>query len=143
MKNTVIPFMASGAAGAEQSLTSAADIHTWVIPFRCTVKRIGFTVGSDTVSSGNIVVDFDRTPKSDGTRESAFDQLTIPTGVATGTVYYADIGSHKTLYEGDLVTVQVSTAAAGGSAAGGGRAWMLVDVIEDVAGNNTDMTESA
>jgi hypothetical protein len=141
--NTPFAFMASGAAGAEQSLTSAADIHTWVIPFKCVVRRVAFTVGSDTVSTGNIVVDFDRTPKSDGTRESAFETLTIPTGIATGTVYYADVGSNKFLYEGDLVTVQVSTAAAGGSAAGGGRAWMIVDVVPEVAGNNTDMTESA
>lgn len=140
MKGTVFAFMGSGAAGAEQALTSAADIHTWVIPFRCTVKRIGFTVGTDVSSSTSVVIDFDRTPKSDGTRESAFDQLTIPTGTATGTAYYADVGSHKTLYEGDLVTVQVSAAS---DSAGAGRPWMLVDVLEDVAGNNADLIESA
>ena len=139
MKDT-FAFMASGAAGAEQALTSAADIHTWVIPFRCTVKRIGLTVGTDISSGVSVIVNFDRTPKSDGTREAAFDSLTIPTATATGSVYYADIGSVKTLYEGDLVTVQVATAS---DSAGAGRAWMLVDIQEDVAGNNTDMTASA
>ncbi len=140
MRHNPYAFLAGGAAGAEQALTSAADIHIWPIPFRCRVKRVGFTVGTDISASAAPVVDFDRTPKSDGTREAAFEQITLATTVATGSVYYADIGEEKLLYEGDLVTVQVSVAS---DSAGKGWAWMLVDVLEDVAGNNTAMTESA
>lgn len=133
-------LIGGGAAGAAQSLTSAADIHTWTVPYKCKVLRSGFTITTATVSSGNIVVEFDRLPYNNGTRESAFAQLTIPTAAVVRTVYYEDPSAEKLLYEGDQVAVQVATAAAGGGAAGAGVPWMLVEYVPEVPGNNAYMT---
>lgn len=133
-------FRAGGTAGAAEALTSATDIHIFAVPFRCVVKRVGVTIATTISSSGSVVVDFDRVPKSAGTREDAFETLTIPTATATGSVYYADVGSEKILYEGDTLAVQVST---GSTSAGTGYPWILVNVVEDVAGNNSAMTKSA
>ena len=127
------PFMGSGAAGAAQVLTAAADIHTWVIPFKCRVIRSGFTIS--TLTDGSSVVEFDRLPYNNGARESAFAQLTIPTAAVVGTVYYEDPSSAKYLYEGDRGAVQVGTAAT----AGAGYPWLLVEYLPEVPGNNAYM----
>lgn len=140
MEYQLLKYDGGGAAGAAESLTSAADIHTWTITTKCRVIRSGFTITTLTVSSANIVVELDRLPYNNGTREAAFAQLTIPTAAVVGTVYYEDPSSAKYLYEGDRVAVQVATAAAGGGAAGAGVPWLLVEYVPEVPGNNAYMT---
>jgi hypothetical protein len=129
----------SGAAGAAQSLTSGADIHTFLICEKCKVIMSGFRVEADTVSSGAIVVEFDRVPNNDGTREAAFAQLSIPTAVVTGKVYYEIPTTEKLLYPGDQVVVQVATAAAGGGAAGTGYPFLVVEPLPERPANITAM----
>lgn len=135
------PFflVGSGAAGAAQSLASATDIHTFTIPCKCRLLRACFNITTAVSSSGATIVEFDRIPYNNGTRESACVQLTIPTTATTvGNVYYDDPTTAKYLYEGDRVVVQVATAA---TSSGEGNPWLICEYIPEVAGNNAYMHE--
>lgn len=138
--DNLFPLIGTGAAGAEVALTSAADVHTFVIPFKCEVVQVGVQVSTAISSSASVVVEFDRTPKSAGAREAAFESVTIPTGVTAGVLYYAKPSTRKLLYEGDIVTVQVATAS---DSAGKGYPIMLLKRIPEEAANNAAMVESA
>ncbi len=134
-------LVGAGAAGAEPSLASAADIHTFVIPYKCRVRKVAVQISTAISSSGTTVVEFDRTPKSGGVREAAFATVNIPTTATTvGTVYYAAPASAKYLYAGDLVTVQVATAA---TSAGKGYPSLELEFIPEEPGNNTALIASA
>lgn len=141
-------FIGGGAAGAAQSLTSAADIHTWTIPFRCRPIRAGFTLTTTVSSSASVVVKFDRRPTagSDVSRgDGDVGTLTIVTTTAAGYAAYENTdyvaaGTGEwvaTLDEGEQVVVQVSTAS---DSAGAGIPWLLVEVDMDRPANNTYMT---
>lgn len=138
--NTPISFIGSGAAGAAQLLTSAADIHIWQIPFKCRVKLVGFTVTVVVSASSAPVVDFDRVPYGViGSREAAFDTLTLTTTTAVGKTYYAK-PEGKILYAGDHVIAQVSTAA---SSTGQGYPFMIVEYIPEEEANVSAWVKSA
>lgn len=140
MRNSTIVFTSGGAAGAVQVLTSAADIHIWQIPVKCQVKLVGFTVTVVVAASSAPVVDFDRVPYGViGSREAAFDQITLTTTTAVGKTYYAK-PEGKILYPGDHVIVQVSTAA---SSTGSGYAFMVCEEIPEEPANITGWVESA
>lgn len=133
-------LVGSGAAGAAESLTSTADIHTFVIPERCVVVRVGFIVSTliNTVSAP--VIEFDRIPRAGGTREDAFASITLGTATAVGYGYWDQPATKKTLYAGDRVAVQVATAV---GTAGEGRPYLIVEPTPDAMANETAMTESA
>lgn len=131
-----IPLIGSGAAGAAQLLTSAADIHLFSIPFKCKVIRVQFSTTTAVSSSVSAVVEFDRIPKSAGTREAAFAQLTIPTGVGIGKMYYEEPSTQKILYPGDQVAVQVATAA---SSTGAGHPSIIIEEIPERPANEAAM----
>jgi len=140
-------FIGGGAAGAAQALTSAADIHTWTIPFRCRPIRAGVSLTTTVASSVSVVVKFDKRPTagSDSSRgDGDVGTITIPTTAAAGKAYYentdyvaAGTGSWvETLNEGDQVVVQVATAS---DSAGNGIPWLLVEVDPEQPANNTAM----
>lgn len=134
-------LIGSGAAGAAQALTSATDIHTFVIPERCVVVRAGFIVSSAAISSSvAAVLEFDRTPRIGGVREAAFAQITFPLTLGVGYGYWDQPATKKTLYAGDIVTVQVATAS---DSAGQGYPYLIVEPLPDAMANETAMTESA
>ena len=139
--DNITALVGTGAAGAEPSLASAADIHVFVIPFKCELKQARVHVSTAISSSGAVVVEFDRTPKSGGVREATCVTVNVPTTATTiGTVYYAAPSSKKFLYEGDIVTVQVATAA---TSAGKGYPILILKRIPEEAANNAAMIASA
>ena len=132
-------MVGSGAAGAAQSLAAATDIHIFPITCKCRLLSAGFNLVAAVSSSGNTVVEFDRTPYNEGSRESACVQLTIPATATTGgNVYWDAPSTAKYLYQGDIVTVQVATAA---TSSGTGYPYLELEYIPEVAGNNAYMHE--
>lgn len=140
-------FIGGGAAGAAQSLTSATDIHTFTIPFKCIPIRAGFTLTTTVSSSVSAVVKFDRRPTagSDTNRgDGDVGAITIPTTAAAGKAYYentdyVDAGTGEwvnALNEGDQVVVQVATAS---DSAGAGIPWLLVEINPEMPANNSQM----
>jgi hypothetical protein len=140
-------FIGGGAAGAEQLLTSAADIHTFTIPFKCKPIRAGVTITTTVSSAASVVVKFDRRPTagSDTNRgDGDVGTITIAKTAAAGKAYYentdyVDAGTGEWvdyLDEGEQVVVQVTTAS---TSAGKGIPWLLVELFPEMPGNNSAM----
>lgn len=120
MYSELIGHLAIPSGASTESLGSAAVIKRHVIMLGCKVRKFMFYVSTATVSSGNIVVALKKRSAYGVTSgEVTLDTLVIPTGVAAGTIYYANLDSADLLPGNELV-VEVTTAAAGGGAAGAG-----------------------
>ncbi|HUR99061.1 MAG TPA: hypothetical protein VMZ26_13425 [Pyrinomonadaceae bacterium] len=125
-------------------LTAAAVADaSYVVLSRIKVSRLLFVVSTATVSSGNIVVAFKQYPTV-GSSASAvtLGSLTIPTAIAAGKVYYKDI-SPAILNAGDELVCEVTTAAAGGGAAGAGFFAVECEFCPEYVSNQSDMVASA
>jgi len=132
-----------GPMGSAQSLGSAAVIARFAPAERVQLQRIQFSVSTATVSSGNIVVTVKKyiTPGS-ATGAVTIDTLTIPTGVTAGTVYYKDV-EPTAIAVGEEIVFEVTTASAGGGAAGAGFSLPVCIEFPQDELDNTEMVESA
>lgn len=130
--------------GTAQSLTSAATIASYAAEAKLLVKRISFVVKTAAVSTGGIVITFYKRPTIFSTAgQASVGTLTIPNGALAGAVYYKDI-SAVSLQPGESIAADVTTAAAGGSAAGDG--YVLIQEAEenpDVVANLSNHVASA
>lgn len=130
---------------AAESLTSAAVISSHVCMLPMEVKQIKFAVSTATVSSGDIVI----TAKKYVTIGSAtgavtLGTLTIPTGVAAGKVYYKPLDPNDASFlPGEVLVFEVTTAAAGGGAAGAGSSLFEADYAPSDVRNDSDAVLSA
>jgi hypothetical protein len=105
--------------GSAQSLGSATNIAKFSTFEKMDLLEIAFQVTTATVSTGNIVVTvYDRTSPGVSSGQVTIGTLTIPTAVAAGTVYYK--GLEYSVAPGHSVEFDVTTASAGGGAAGAG-----------------------
>jgi len=141
-------FEGGGAAGAAQSLTSGATIHTWTIPFRCRPTRVGFTL-TTAVTVQSAILRFDvinRTVAAvaQTTTSGGCGTITMPVSTeGIGKAYYentdyvaAGTGAwNEYLEEGDRVAAVVSQA----STAGAGVPWLVVEVDPEQPANNSSM----
>lgn len=126
-----------------QSLTSAADVLTYHVASQCQLVRAMAKVTTAVVSSGAVVVQVVRRPvNGSATGESVLATITIPAGTAQGKVVYKDVAAGTGVEAGNELIFRVSTAAAGGGAAGAMLG--LVEAIEDpeVPLNQTNMLAS-
>ncbi len=144
-------FVGGGAAGASITLTSNADKHTFIIPFKCRPIRSGVTI--TTVTSGAAIVTFDRQPSAGSATDRGNGDcgyITIPSATAVGAViydktnYYDDITAGAgnwiaTLNEGDAVVFELVSAASSGAAV----PWLIVEIDPEQPGNNSLMTLTA
>lgn len=144
-------FVGGGAAGASITLTSNADKHTFIIPFKCRPIRSGVTI--TTVTSGAAVVAFDRQPSAGSATDRGDGDcgyITIPSATAAGGVVYdktnysndiiAGAGNWiASLNEGDAVVFQLVSAASSGAAV----PWLIVEVEPEQPGNNSIMVLTA
>jgi hypothetical protein len=134
--------LAAGNPSA-QSLTSAAVINSQPIVKRCLIKRLSFIVSTATVSSGNIVITaYYRPTVGSSSSQVSLGTITIPTSIAAGKVYYKDITPYSAAPGGD-VSFSVTTAAAGGGAAGAGFCAVEFEQDPEVAANESNMVASA
>ena len=134
-------FIGGGAAGAAQSLTGAATIHTFTVPFRCIPIRCGVTITTAVITQAATV----RFTGAAGTAGNC-GTLIIPTSATAGKAYYentdyvaAGTGSWiSSIDEGDQVTVIVSIPD-GAPGTGAGIPWLIVEVNPDQPANNSSM----
>ena len=134
-------FIGGGAAGAAQSLTGAATIHTFTVPFKCIPIRCGVTITTAVTTQASTV-------KFTGAAGTAGNcgTLIIPTTATANKVYYenTDYVSAGTglwaasLDEGDQVTVIVSIPD-GAPGTGAGIPWLLVEISPETPANNSAM----
>lgn len=129
--NKLPALLPSTKAAAVQVLTSATNIANFIALAKVQVKRVSFVVTVATVSSGGIVLTFYKRPTAGGgvtTGQTSLGTITIPAAAVAGAVYYLDI-SGATLQPGEALECDVTTAAAGGGAAGSG--YFLPQEIEE------------
>lgn len=124
-------LLPSTKAAAVQVLTSNANISNFIALAKVQVKRLSFVVTVATVSTGGIVLSFYKRPVAGGgvtTNQVLLGTITIPTAIAVGSVYYLEI-SGSVLQPGEALECDVTTAAAGGGAAGSG--YFLPQEVEE------------
>lgn len=131
---------------AVTSLTSAADsAFSYVVQAPMDVDRLLAVVSTAVVSTGAVVLTFYRCPTLDsggaGARVS-LGTLSIPAATAVGKVVYKDI-SPTLVVPGDQIIVKVTTAAAGGGAAGNAFHDVQFSDSPDAPGNLSNMLASA
>ena len=129
MYDSRLPSRYQFGAGATTSLTSAAvDTKTLLYQENAEVRRLMFYITTATVSSGSIVMRMLYRPVfGASTNQVVLGTLTIPTAVAADVVYYKDITPYNGLIGPGTIAFEVTTAAAGGGAAGAG-VWDVVAV---------------
>lgn len=138
----LVPALAASVAPG--SLTSAAVIAEHAcIGNQVEIRRIAIAISTATVSTGNIVVTVRNRPTvGSATGQSTLATLTIPTGVAAGKVYYKDV-NQSVVVPGGSIAFEVTTAAAGGSAAGAGVCGYIAQEDPEYAPNLSSMVVSA
>lgn len=137
------PRLAVGAQ-AEIDLTSAAvQSFSMVLQSDARVWRLQAKVTVATVSTASIVLTFRRRPTfGSSSGQSTLGTLTIPTTIAVNKIYYKDITPVNCTL-GDQIVVEVTTAAAGGGAAGKVVADYLADYDPETAANESNYVASA
>lgn len=136
----VVPHVAADL----DDLTGAA-VHTtsFAVGAEIEIQRVMALVTTAVVSTGAVVVAMKRYPTY-GSAASAetVGTISIPAGTAAGKVVYKDV-TPVTAYPGDQLVFEVTTAAAGGGAAGNA-AYMFGAVLKpEMAANQADMIASA
>lgn len=118
-----------GKPAAAASLTSAANILNFLAEQSLIVRRLSFQVKTTVVSTGNVVITAYRRPTpGSATGQVVLGTLSIPTTSAAPNVFYKDI--QGVLFNpGDEFAFDVTTAAAGGGAAGDGYA--ILEQVEE------------
>jgi hypothetical protein len=126
-----------------QSLTSVGVKQQFLCPRPANLVFVGFAISTATVSSGNIVVTVKkRNGVGVSAGEAVLTTITIPTGVAAGKVYGKYIDP-SLLQVGEVIAFEVTTAAAGGGAAGAGYSIVQVNYSPEELANNSDFVQSA
>jgi hypothetical protein len=127
----------------------AADMGTFIVPFRCEVFLAGAVVtevccGADTTP----VVDFDLRPTagSDVARGSADIAHLVLSTTAAGKVMYDRAALGTVLEPGEEIVVQLAVPAAdagGNLQTGHIKPFLLVKVLPEVPGNLSGLVETA
>lgn len=126
-----------------ESLTAVAEVQRSVAFVPQQLDRIMFLVTTAVVSTGAVAIQFIlRQFDGAGSGDVVIGTLSIPAGAAQGAVYYKDIESVEVKVGQEIVT-KVSTAAAGGSAAGAGVSSYEASESADVPLNQSNMILSS
>ena len=121
---------------------SSADHGEYVCIKPCRIKRIGFIMTGEVAGGTSVaptVVFTKRPTPLSATAESAIGTLTIPDATAVGKVVYKDVD--VALAVGD--SVELAHTVGTGTPTGMGHPFLECEDDPEVAGNNSDMIESA
>lgn len=133
----------SHVSSAAASLTSVADIApAFVCDRPALVNQIGIKVTTSITSSGAIVVSvYQRTAFGSATNQVLIGTITIPSTAVAGQIYVNNINDKTSpnLAVGDQITFSVTTAAAGGGAAGAGVPLCRIDDSEASDKDNSNI----
>ena len=135
---------ALSASVAPGSLASTAVICEYAcVGERMGIQRVAVAISTAVVSSGGVVVTIRNRPTvASATGQSTITTLTIPAGTAAGKVVYKDINEALIVPGGSLV-FEVTTAAAGGGAAGQGVCGFVASEDPEYKLNESSMIASA
>lgn len=133
---------ANKSTNVDLTAAAVADL-SHVCKSHCIVRRLLMPVLVATVSTGNIVVTFRKRPTpGSAVGQSDLGTLTIPTAAVVGKTYYKDIQGVE-FQPGDELICEVTTAAAGGGAAGQGLGLFVAEEDPETASNESHMIASA
>lgn len=101
-------------------LTSATNIFTHIAIQSLIVRRLAFEITTAVVSTGNVVLTFYKRPTpGSSSGQTTIGTISIPTLAAVPNVYWKDVAGVK-FQPGEEFACDVTTASAGGGAAGAG-----------------------
>lgn len=107
------------------------------------IDRLSLIVTTSVVSTGAVVIQYKKRPTPGSSAgESVIGSLTIPAGTAAGKVLYKEINEVH-LDAGQALAIEVTTAAAGGGAAGGCVYGFCIEEAPEVPLNQSNMIASA
>lgn len=125
------------------ALTSAAVVQSFVVCDQMQVNELFFVVSTAVVSSGNVVLTFKRRPTiGSASGEVTIGTLIIPGGAAVGKCYYKRV-TPVVCAVSEQIVVEVTTATAGGGAAGNGMGFVRADSDPETEANNADLILSS
>lgn len=131
-----------GALGSAQSLGSAAAIAAFLAPEKMDILQLGFTVSTAVVSSGAAVITFyNRSAQGVTSGQVALGTISVPAATAAGITLFKAIEAQ--VQEGHMVEAVVTTATAGGGAAGAGYCTLKVSFSSENPLNVTNLLASA
>ena len=138
----LVPALSGAVAPAVFTSTGVKSEYA-CIGERVAIQRVAVVVSTAVVSTGAVVVTVKNRPTvASATGEASITTLSIPAGTAAGKVVYKDINEALIAPGGSLV-FEVTTAAAGGSAAGAGVCGFIVQEDPEYAPNLSSMVASA
>lgn len=135
---------ALAASVAPGSLASAAVIAEHAcVGERVEVKRVALAVSTSVVSSAPVVVTVRARPVvGSSAGQVTIATLSIPGGTAAGKVVYKDL-NQQAIQPGGSLLFEVTTAAAGGGAAGAGLCGFIAQEDPEYPVNESSMIASA
>lgn len=118
-------FASARVEASPGSIASTGVLSPGVIAIKdCQVAVAAFLVTTAVVSSGPVVITVKKRPTSNSSSgEVSMGTITIPAGTAAGTLVYRKLDedlASRSLEPGQVCVYEVTTAAAGGGAAGAG-----------------------
>lgn len=121
---------------AAQALTSTGVFgYNQVLLENCTISRLLLKITTAIVSSANVVVSFWARPTyGSATNEIALGTVSVPTGALANSLYFSDINPIDVPANYQIVA-EITTAAVGGSAAGGALSGFLQQYDPETAAN--------
>lgn len=138
---------AASAAASPVSLGSVADVFVAAQAFAQKVSRIEFLVTTAVVSTGAAIVSvFQRPTHGSTSAQVLLGTLSIPNGATVGQCYYKEISDAPAflpVQAGQELVFGVTTATAGGGAAGAGICLAVLDESPEVALNQSNFVLSA
>lgn len=138
----LVPALAASVAPAVVTATGVkAEFAS--IGERVAIQRVAVVVSTAVVSSGGVVVTVKNRPTvGSATSEATITTLTIPAGTAAGKVVYKAI-NEALIAPGGSLAFDVTTAAAGGGAAGAIVCGFIASEDPEVPANESSMIASA
>lgn len=137
------PRLQTGSHAAVDLTSAAVQSFAWSLQMNARVFRIQAKVTTATVSNVSIVLTFRRRPTfASASGQSTLGTITIPTAIAANKVYYKDI-TPVNCDVGDQIVVEVTTAAAGGGAAGQAVCDYIADYDPESVANFSNFVASA
>lgn len=138
----LVPALAASVAPGSLTSTAVISEHA-CIGERMAIQRVAVAVSTAVVSSGAVVVTVRNRPVvGSATGQSTITTLSIPAGTAAGKVLYKDI-NESLIQPGGSLVFEVTTAAAGGGAAGAGLCGYIASEDPEYKLNESSMIASA
>jgi hypothetical protein len=107
-------FYAQGPIGAAQVTTAAADIAEFIVPEKCQIDALQFTVKVAVTVTAAVITFYSRTVVGSNASQVSIGTITLPIGAAAGATYVNQI-TPIYLNQGQSICASVTTTSTAGS----------------------------